>query len=104
MRRMAGTRVAPWRFRWVAVGYLVLVAGVAVYVYLASWGALHDSADGASFAGVWLFVVTAPASAVLLALDPQLTGVAALAPYVAAGLVQAAVLYVLCRRLDRRRA
>lgn len=101
---MAGTRVASWRLRWVAFAYLVLVAGVAVFVYLATWGWLHDPADGASFAGVWLFVVTVPASLVVMAIDPPSTGVPAFALDVAAGLVQAAVFFALCRWLDRRRA
>ena len=101
---MTGTRVAPWRFRWVAVAYLALVAGVAVFVYLATWGSLHDPAGDASFAGVWLFAVTVPVSVVVLLLDPSLTGLPAFALNVAVGLVQAAVLFALCHWLDRRRA
>lgn len=82
--------------------YLLLVVGVAVFVYLATWGWLHDPDGGASFAGVWLIVVTFPASLVLTEVLAETGGLPGFAWQVVAGLVQAALLFLLCWWLDRR--
>jgi hypothetical protein len=105
MRRMTRARRAvSWRFRWVAVAYLLLVLGVALFVYLATWGWLLDPAGGASFAGIWLFLVALPASLIPFVLASSVTGVPAFVLDVAVGLGQAALLFLLCWWLDRRRA
>jgi len=105
MRRMTRARHAvPWRFRWVGVAYLLLVLGVALFVYLAIWGFLHDPGDGASFAGIWLFLVAIPASLIPFVLASSVTGLPAFFLEVAAGLGQAMLLFLLCWWLDRRRA
>lgn len=94
-------RAAPWRFRWVGIAYLLLVVGVAVFVYLTTWGWLQEPGD-ASFAGIWLIFVAFPGSLILLSVSTD--GMAAFALHVAVGLVQAAVLLGLCWWLDRRLA
>lgn len=92
---------APWRFRWVTVAYLLLVALVAVAT--AVW--LRQPTIGASFAGIWLFVVTLPASWLLVETNLAAgTGLSAYWWLVAVGVLQAALLYVVCRWLDRRMA
>ena len=105
MRRMTRARhAAAWRFRWVGAAYLLLVLGVALFVYLATWGWLHDPADGASFAGIWLFFVALPASLIPFVLASSVTGLPAFALDVAVGLAQATLLFLLCWWLDRRRS
>jgi hypothetical protein len=86
-------RAVPWRFRWAAVAYLVLVVGVTVFVYVAA----SSHQDDASFAGVWLIIVTLPVSMVL-----GLTGPAPFEVLVALGVAQAGLVFLLCWWLDRR--
>jgi hypothetical protein len=97
---MATRAAVPWRFRWVALAYLTAVVGVAVFVYLTSFGFLVEPGDP-SFAGIWLFLVTFPASRFYLAAGPQVTGLPALAALTALGVAQAAVLFGACWWFDR---
>ncbi|MEU0149079.1 hypothetical protein ABZ119_24490 [Streptomyces sp. NPDC006288] len=70
----ASSRTLPQSLRHtllnpVALGYLAVVAAVAVWVGLDTL--LVERAD-ASFAGVWLFIVTAPTSLLFAALPGAL--------------------------------
>lgn len=78
----------------VAVGYLVLVAGVLAFVLV---DAARPHPD-ASFAGVWGFIVTLPLSAVLLLPSfARFHGAALLVGLGACGVLQAALLWLVLR-------
>ncbi|HEY7593541.1 MAG TPA: hypothetical protein VH969_10340 [Actinophytocola sp.] len=94
-------RAVPWRFRWVGTAYLLLIVGVAVFVWLATWGPLSRPGD-ASFAGIWLYLVAMPASLVVFVLAPAETGLPAFAELVAAGLAQGALFFMFTWWLDKR--
>jgi hypothetical protein len=89
----------PWRLRWAAMLYLLLVFGVAIFVFIATF--LRPPGD-ASFASIWLILVAFPASLIPLTLMPSLSGPGSFALLVAVGLGQAVVVFLLCWWLDRR--
>jgi len=95
-----GMTAAPWRFRWIGLAYLIVVIGVAVFVYLTSFGFLVEPGNP-SFAGIWLLLATFPASQLFLAADPQVTDLPAFGLLVALGLAQAAAVFLLCWWFDR---
>jgi hypothetical protein len=80
----------------VAIGYLLIVAAVGVWVAVDLHVATHPEAD---FAGVWLFFLTAPTSLPFVVLP---SGLALIGVPVGA-LVQAAVLGAAYRGLTRHR-
>ncbi|MFD8718058.1 SCO4225 family membrane protein [Streptomyces sp. NPDC059629] len=79
----------------VALGHLALVAAVVVWVGVDTLFAEHADA---SLAGVWAFLVTAPASLLFV----MLPGPPAWAGVVVGAVVQAAVLGVLYRKVSDR--
>ena len=80
----------------VAIGYLLIVAAVGVWVAVDTLLVTHSDA---SFAGVWLFVATAPTSMLFMVVPSQwgMIGVPI------GALVQAAVLGAAYRGLTRGR-
>ncbi|WP_154814325.1 SCO4225 family membrane protein [Actinophytocola xinjiangensis] len=90
---------APWRFRWIAVTYLLLVFVVAATTFLL----LRGPVIGANLGGIWLIVATLPTSLLLMEIDLGDTGPSAYALLLIAGVAQAALLYALRLWLDKRR-
>jgi hypothetical protein len=89
-----------WVDRWergrlaaaVALGYLIVVAGVFAFVLVDINLVEHQDA---SFSGVWAFLVTLPLSLVLLLLTPAVE--AGLVGVALTGVVQAVLLWLALR-------
>jgi hypothetical protein len=87
--------MVPWRFRWFAVAYLLLVLVATVVAF----GWFDEPGADASFGGIWLILVTMPTSLLVAGIDAAgadllLLGAAA----------QVALLFGWCWWLDRARA
>lgn len=98
--------LSGWRMRWLAIAYLALLLIAATYVFLAST-VFYEPEMGANFSPLWLTIVTFPSSAVLAALFMALVpnGVETqtlLTTLFAAGMLQALLLYRVCRRADEQ--
>lgn len=100
----SGTRsTAPWRWRWLAVAYLVLVLALAGSLLYYLWF-LYRPEYGAVIGFVFMLFATVPTSVLTLPFADQLSNMQNALALTAAGLLQAAVLFALCHRADRRRA
>lgn len=90
--------------RALVLAYIVLVLATAAFVYATLNTHLFGPPDDSGLSGIWLFLVTFPASNVLGALPDGVlpSGDAALLVLVVAGLLQAALAWWAVSRRFRR--
>lgn len=98
--------VSGWRMRWLAVAYLALVLAAATYAFLAST-VFYAPEVSTSFAPLWLAVVTFPGSAVLsfvfmVTVPDSVEPVTLSTTLFAAGMLQAYLVFRLCRKADEQ--